>query len=152
MSYSELLKHPLWQRKRLEIMNRASFTCEWCGATESTLHVHHTAYHAGRKPWEYEDAELQCICEHCHTAEHVIEIGLNARRQFETALRAPESSASVDGKAKLVAETREYMKIGNLSAADLLAVSGVVGISENRLLAILGPTCIHERGFWLGAP
>ena len=64
--YSELLKHPLWQKKRLEVLSRADFACEECGDKDSTLHVHHSVYLKGRRPWEYEDRFLQCLCEKCH--------------------------------------------------------------------------------------
>lgn len=65
-SYWELLKHPKWQAKRLEVMQRASFRCEWCGDDGTTLHVHHTYYDKGAKPWEYPSADLLCLCERCH--------------------------------------------------------------------------------------
>jgi 5-methylcytosine-specific restriction endonuclease McrA len=32
-TYSELLKSPKWQKKRLEIMSRDKFTCKKCGDT-----------------------------------------------------------------------------------------------------------------------
>ena len=31
MNYSEQLKSPKWQKKRLEIMQRDKFTCQLCG-------------------------------------------------------------------------------------------------------------------------
>jgi hypothetical protein len=65
-SYYELLKHPKWQEKRLRVMERAGFACEWCEASEAALHVHHTRYRRGAKPWEYEDDELLCLCVDCH--------------------------------------------------------------------------------------
>ena len=65
-SYPELLKHPLWQRKRLEIMQRDDFTCQSCGETESILNVHHKKYRANRKPWEYKDDNFITLCEDCH--------------------------------------------------------------------------------------
>lgn len=68
--YGELLKHPKWQRRRLEIMLRADFKCEHCYADERQLHVHHKKYVAFRKPWEYADDELVCLCEVCHSIEH----------------------------------------------------------------------------------
>lgn len=39
-SYYEQLKDPRWQKKRLEIMNRANFKCEECGDSENMLSVH----------------------------------------------------------------------------------------------------------------
>lgn len=70
MKYAEQLKHPKWQRRRLEIMSRAGFACEQCGDTESTLHVHHKAYRDGAMAWEYLDEELVCLCEDCHERQH----------------------------------------------------------------------------------
>ena len=66
-SYSELLKDPRWQKKRLEIMMRDKFTCKLCGDTETTLHIHHKEYINGNNPWEYDDLTLITVCENCHT-------------------------------------------------------------------------------------
>ena len=64
--YKELLKHPKWQRKRLEIMERAEFACEFCRDDETCLHIHHKKYISGRKPWEYDNSNFICLCEVCH--------------------------------------------------------------------------------------
>lgn len=69
-SYSDLLRNPRWQRKRLEVMQRADFKCERCGDGTVTLNVHHTYYERGRKPWEYPNESLECLCEPCHEKEH----------------------------------------------------------------------------------
>lgn len=66
--YFKLLKHPKWQEKRLEIMNRALFECEHCGTKEETLNVHHMYYEKNKKPWEYPDDCLHCLCIDCHKA------------------------------------------------------------------------------------
>jgi hypothetical protein len=65
-SYTELLKDPRWQKKRLEVMQSRNFACEECGDESSTLHVHHGCYIKGRKPWEYEDEFYHLLCESCH--------------------------------------------------------------------------------------
>jgi hypothetical protein len=65
-TYSEKLKDPRWQKRRLEILSKNEFACEVCGDDEETLHVHHIIYHHKRDPWNYEDNELQCLCEQCH--------------------------------------------------------------------------------------
>jgi hypothetical protein len=62
----ENYKHPLWQKKRTEILQRAGFKCEHCGSEEETLHVHHWYYQRDKKPWEYENHALACLCEQCH--------------------------------------------------------------------------------------
>lgn len=77
MTYSEKLKDPRWQQKRLEVMQSAGFKCQMCGDAESTLHIHHVNYRKGAKPWEYELHELKCFCEHCHEQ---VEINISLAR------------------------------------------------------------------------
>jgi len=64
--YINILKHPKWQRKRLEILSCADWMCEKCKNTEICLHVHHKKYISGRKPWEYPDSNFMVLCELCH--------------------------------------------------------------------------------------
>jgi hypothetical protein len=66
-SYSEKLKDPRWQRKRLEIMQRDEFRCVQCKDAESTLNVHHVYYRRGRDPWDYPNYLLVTLCEDCHS-------------------------------------------------------------------------------------
>lgn len=69
-TYSELLKDPRWQRKRLTIFNRDNWQCVRCGNDKLQLHVHHTYYANGKKPWEYPDEDLETLCCVCHASEH----------------------------------------------------------------------------------
>lgn len=69
-TYSDKLKDPRWQKKRLEVLSKHEFSCEICGNGEATLHVHHKEYFKGREPWEYDNAQLACICKDCHKSEH----------------------------------------------------------------------------------
>lgn len=62
----EQYKHPLWQKKRLEILEREHFTCEMCGSDDDPLHIHHVYYERGLKPWEYPDNCYRCLCKDCH--------------------------------------------------------------------------------------
>lgn len=66
MTYSEKLKDPRWQKKRLEILNRDEFTCQMCLDKESTLHVHHGYYEKNYNPWDYDSNTLHTVCENCH--------------------------------------------------------------------------------------
>jgi hypothetical protein len=68
-TYSEKLKDPRWQKKRLEILQRDNWTCISCGGAKNTLHVHHKYYTYGNEPWEYSNDVLVTLCEHCHVAE-----------------------------------------------------------------------------------
>lgn len=65
-TYYELLQHPKWQQKRLQILEAAGWECTSCGDSESMLQIHHTYYEKGLKPWEYPDASLRCLCGKCH--------------------------------------------------------------------------------------
>lgn len=66
LTYSEKLRDPRWQRKRLEVMERDEFTCINCKCKDKTLNVHHWYYSKGAAPWEYENSALSCLCEECH--------------------------------------------------------------------------------------
>ena len=64
MSYSDKLKDPRWQKKRLEVLNRDNFTCKLCGDSETELHIHHVEYKG--EPWEQDLDKLDTLCKHCH--------------------------------------------------------------------------------------
>ena len=63
-SYTELLKHPKWQKKRLLILERDNFTCRYCSDKETELHIHHLKYH--KNPWDAKDENLLTLCKDCH--------------------------------------------------------------------------------------
>jgi hypothetical protein len=71
MDFKEQIKHPNWQKRRLEILQKDNFACQMCGDKESPLHVHHLRYVKGLKYWEYKDWELITLCEECHSFEHL---------------------------------------------------------------------------------
>lgn len=67
ITYSEKLKDPRWERKRLEILRRDDCECRFCGAPDGThLHVHHLYYIYDKDPWDYEDDALISLCRRCH--------------------------------------------------------------------------------------
>src|SRR5690242_9951890 len=66
-AYSEKLKDPRWQKKRLEILNRDTWKCRRCMTATKTLHIHHIDYIKGMQPWEYDDKYLMTLCEDCHS-------------------------------------------------------------------------------------
>jgi hypothetical protein len=72
-TYSEKLKDPRWQRKRLEIMQEHGFKCEICSDSKQELHVHHKEYEPNREPWDYASYKLQCLCSDCHKMSHIDE-------------------------------------------------------------------------------
>lgn len=70
MTYTQKLRDPRWQKKRLEIMQRDDFSCTGCGDNEKMLSVHHRYYLPGKEPWEYGNNCFKTLCEYCHSAEH----------------------------------------------------------------------------------
>lgn len=73
MTYFQQIKHPNWQRKRLEVLEENNFECINCGAKDQELHVHHPYYRKGAMVWEYESSELQCLCHKCHKDAHELD-------------------------------------------------------------------------------
>jgi hypothetical protein len=74
-TYSEKLRHPLWQKKRLQILQRDEFACRECGDANTELHIHHLKYKKSRNPWDYENEDLLTLCKNCHfIIEHIKKI------------------------------------------------------------------------------
>ena len=69
MTYSEKLRDPRWQRKRLEILTRDNWQCQSCGSKDKPLQVHHLVY-SKLDPWEYPDYVFQTLCDDCHQVRH----------------------------------------------------------------------------------
>ncbi len=78
--FAAAYRHPEWQKKRLEIMERDGFECTDCGDTEATLNVHHSYYERNLKPWEYPSESLHTLCESCH--EKAQDISTKLKRQL----------------------------------------------------------------------
>ena len=75
LSYSEKLKDPRWQKKRLQIFERDKWKCQNCGESDDTLHVHHLSYKKNIDPWDYPSTLLITLCEKCHKKEHDLKNG-----------------------------------------------------------------------------
>ena len=75
-TYSEKLKDPRWQKKRLEIFQRDGWACRLCGESEITLHVHHDSYKGN--PWDINSKELKTVCKFCHEIIHDVKKSENA--------------------------------------------------------------------------
>lgn len=67
--YSDKLKDPRWQKKRLEILERDKWKCKSCGDISTTLNVHHLFYFNGVDPWDIPNGFLITLCEDCHKEE-----------------------------------------------------------------------------------
>lgn len=136
LAYAELLKDPRWQRRRLEVLNAAKFACHSCRSTTETLHVHHLYYVRARKPWEYDDDALVCLCESCHAlvTEQTRELLLRAGAQRWTLER-------VLGYARAV----EALNYGTyaVQAADypdvIFGISDYAGVDVSSSRAMVRP-------------
>lgn len=83
-TYSEKLRDPRWQKKRLQILERDDFTCICCETTEIELHVHHREYSKG-DPWEVDDLSLVTLCKDCHAlSEKVLQKMLPMEINWDT--------------------------------------------------------------------
>lgn len=66
MTYSEKLKDIRWQKKRLCILSRDQWICQYCLVENKPLNVHHKVYIKGRDPWNYPGEVLISLCDNCH--------------------------------------------------------------------------------------
>ena len=69
-TYTEKLKDPRWQKKRLEVFNRDNWTCQHCNDHTTELNAHHPYYTKGLEPWEYDTDFLITLCNPCHEMQH----------------------------------------------------------------------------------
>jgi hypothetical protein len=146
--YWKKLQDPRWQRKRLEILNRADFTCEHCSAKTETLHVHHNIYHKGRNPWEYDGKELSCLCDSCHENWHGIKDLINRVLvdQTQTEMRGmlaygiasildsgAARRAQIGSRSAVTAFAR-YFGVSNAAIEGIIDEDNWIEISDIRLL------------------
>lgn len=100
MSYSEQLKNPKWQKRRLEIMERDKWTCQVCSDTESTLTVHHKSYQQENgkfvNVWDYHDNDLITLCDDCHKAEEEC-LSVHKRDIYFQLVGIAEDAMALDG-------------------------------------------------------
>jgi len=149
--YSKLLKDPRWIKKRNEILTRDSNTCQFCGANDRYMHVHHKNYQQGKMPWEYEDNELITICDKCH--EYVTEDSRDLYENFlyvRNMMRKFGFSDSVlnsilHNVGELFEDNFEYEPIYFNDIIHLVdySVCGIQYYDDFRILAKLG--ILHEN-------
>ena len=65
--YRTYMRSDAWAQKRWQVLARAHYRCEQCGARHVRLEVHHLTYrHFKSEPLE----ELMALCWDCHRAAH----------------------------------------------------------------------------------
>lgn len=109
MTYSEKLKDPRWQRKRLEILNRDNWKCTNCGNDKLNLHVHHEKYFG--EPWEIDNSKLKTICHKCHEIEHGIGIkAIENKHKIGDVIKLSKIWGLENNEFKLT-ENQNYIKL-----------------------------------------
>lgn len=81
-----------WDARRKEVLERDSYECQECGATDTTLQVHHlTPISEGGS---HDTANLTTVCRSCHAAEHPTRVKLSTAVQQQRRLRMKYSSST----------------------------------------------------------
>jgi hypothetical protein len=141
-TYWELLQHPRWQRKRLEVLEHANFECQDCGDTEKTLHVHHTYYEKGLKPWEYPDSSLQALCVDCHAKAQDLMTLLNR------AISECGESMRLYGYAKGLAASLVTTVIDVLNYEMASGIGDAHGLTAEEIIDSLTERTIDSDALW----
>jgi hypothetical protein len=130
-NYAKKLMDPRWQKRRLEIMQRDEWKCLRCGDGKTTLNVHHLKYVYGRDPWEYQDDQLETLCENCHKKEHGISSRPAERREivFESLqlYRDPERVREINKDLKALTE-----QVGEIERKDSRSPVLIILVGEIR--------------------
>ena len=113
-SYSEKLRDPRWQKKRLEIFGRDGFACTCCGAKDKTLALHHSIYLRGRDPWDYPDGAFLTICEECHSERHSEDA--DKRDNLSLVYEMLSAGASADDIKSIAFDFRHFAPVMNPEA------------------------------------
>ena len=66
LSYYEQLTHPIWYKKRDEILKRDNYSCRICGSSLHKIDVHHLCYFPDSLIWEYDDELMITVCKKHH--------------------------------------------------------------------------------------
>ena len=77
IKFEDQYNHPMWQKKRFEILKRDKWKCRLCDSENNQLHVHHRYYKRGVKLWEYKNTCYITACHSCHEYLHKVQDELN---------------------------------------------------------------------------
>lgn len=156
LSYAEQLRHPFWQRKRLQVLERDGWSCTTCGARETTLHVHHKRYIKGRQVWEYELDDLVSFCENCHASDHSARELLDEMLSRSTTLQTPAWIAGVVGgllygSYSIDGSIADRARMVDWRAFDVGLLACAAGALDARNLALVARD-IYRLAYGYGAP
>jgi len=155
MTYSQKLKLPMWQRKRLEILNERGFACERCKCDQNELHVHHRRYSRGKEPWDYPSSNFEVLCVDCHTAEHSKELPSMGATNVE--IKAPTTPVNTRNHKWCLIQDSNGVPADDDDVVDIM---GMNGNFYNKIPNYYGknwpflewPSCISTNDVFLGYP
>lgn len=133
MTYSDKLKDPRWQKKRLEVMLRDGFKCTKCNDAETTLNVHHLKYLGD--PWDAHLDDLETLCCHCHEATEIIK----------------KAGVGIVRVTKRLSDSK--LKKGCLFVQDtenIISVFGIEGLEINSLFSLRNQLLSELNTFFNG--
>ncbi len=142
--YARDLKHPNWQRKRLEILSRDEFTCANCATGSETLHVHHSYYEKGLKPWDYPAESLHVLCETCH--KHAQDDLTHLHRQIGR-LALPEQSQLLGMALGLEMQREPDLRVSVQSYEVADGIARLLGVRVSVVIGAIAPdwtVCAHD--------
>ena len=132
-TYTELLRDPRWQRKRLEILERDEWRCTDCGDSTTNLQVHHRRYLYGKMPWEVPDHWLETLCESCH---YVATRNGNSLKDAIAEL-PPSSLGFVIGYVRALAAMRDGHEVAPGGSWEYCAgIAHFLGVTDDEVLDI----------------
>jgi hypothetical protein len=143
--YWEKLKDPRWQRKRLAVFQRAGFECEECGANDKQLHAHHKLYRKNADPWDYQDDELACLCDECHSKAHDLRTRLNEALARLTSLEL-EFVIGYATACACLSSPHNPCRVG--TAEEAMGVGDAFGLTGEEVIAALNDGLIDGFTLW----
>ena len=108
MTYSEKLRHPNWQKKRLQILERDGWKCLACGSSNKNLQAVHIVFNKGCLPWEYADHCYQSLCDDCYKLRQ--ELADKASNALRLALRDIPTSHMKAVSDRIITEALKEME------------------------------------------
>lgn len=131
-SYSEKLKDPRWQKKRLEVLEAGRWQCRKCWSKDKELHVHHLVYDKGAQPWEYENRDLIVLCANCHKDAEDREALRLFRHYMATTVHTVEEVRQIAGMIEAIGGDEFGIKGQTPTASLILALMADASASDFR--------------------
>jgi hypothetical protein len=144
-AYLKKLKDPRWQKKRLEVMEKAGFTCKTCQSKDKTLTVHHINYRKGADPWEYHEDELACLCEECHDDIETRIIPLLRMIAVQANPRTMTNIALVLSRSASGMEDDECRVNGRPGANSIAVLRGALQLAKTALIESAVRSLYHPK-------